>query len=106
MIDKPATKTARRFARTPAVVNPLGTATVLSNDSRAEEPAPAVHSKISKVLTLLGRDEGATLAEIAHATSWQAHTVRAALTGLRKKGHAIERTKRDDASCYRARAQA
>ncbi|HKX80142.1 MAG TPA: DUF3489 domain-containing protein [Novosphingobium sp.] len=35
------------------------------------------------------------------ATGWLPHTTRAALTGLRKKGHVIEKSKRDDVTCYR-----
>jgi DNA-binding MarR family transcriptional regulator len=42
---------------------------------------------------LLQREEGATLGELIDATGWLPHTTRAALTGLRKKGHAIEKTK-------------
>ena len=57
-------------------------------------------TKSAAVLTLLQRDQGATLAEIVAATDWQPHTTRAMLTGLRKKGHAIERRKRDDVTCY------
>jgi len=62
---------------------------------------PERQSKIDGVTGLLRREEGATLAEIVELTGWQPHTARAALTGLRKKGHAIERTQRDEASCYR-----
>ena len=58
-------------------------------------------TKFSRVLTLLRRDVGATLAELVEATGWKTHTTRAALTSLRKKGHAIERRKRDDLTCYR-----
>ena len=57
-------------------------------------------TKSSAVLTLLHRDKGATLIELVEATGWQPHTARAMLTGLRKKGHAIERRKRDDVTCY------
>jgi len=39
--------------------------------------------------------------ELVTATGWLPHTTRAALTGLRKKGHVVEKTKRDDATCYR-----
>jgi len=63
-------------------------------------PAPRT-SKIAGVLELLGRDEGATLAELITATGWLPHTTRAALTGLRKKGHVLARSKRDAATCYR-----
>ncbi len=58
-------------------------------------------TKIGKVIALLGRKEGATLGEMVEATGWLPHTTRAALTGLKKKGHTIERDKRGDASCYR-----
>jgi len=57
-------------------------------------------SKIANVLSLLRRPEGATLAELTEATGWLSHTTRAALTGLRKKGHVIEKTKRGDTTCY------
>lgn len=58
-------------------------------------------SKAAAVLALLQRDSGATLPELITATGWLPHTTRAALTGLRKKGHAIERTKREGVTCYR-----
>ncbi len=64
-------------------------------------PAPARVSKSAAVIELLSREVGATGPELIAATSWLPHTVRAALTGLRKKGHVIERTKRDEATCYR-----
>ena len=57
-------------------------------------------SKISVVADLLRRDGGATLTDLVAATGWQPHTTRAALTGLRKKGHAIERGTRDGATAY------
>lgn len=58
-------------------------------------------TKSALVLELLGREGGATLAELVAATGWLPHTTRAALTGLRKKGHALEKTKRDGVTCYR-----
>ncbi len=64
-------------------------------------PAPARVSKSSAVIDLLSREVGATGPELIAATSWLPHTVRAALTGLRKKGHVIERSRRDEATCYR-----
>lgn len=66
----------------------------------AVDPAPVRVTKAAAVLALLARPEGATLAELIEATGWLPHTTRAALTGLRKKGHAIERCKRDGATCY------
>lgn len=50
--------------------------------------------KITKTMLLrqlLEQDGGATLAGICAATGWQAHSARAALTGLRKGGTTVER---------------
>lgn len=58
-------------------------------------------SKSEAVLALLGRVEGASPAELIDATGWLPHSMRAALTGLRKKGHAIERGVRADLKVYR-----
>ncbi|KQS03598.1 hypothetical protein ASG11_04480 [Sphingomonas sp. Leaf357] len=68
--------------------------------SPAAPDAPRV-TKASAVLALLGREEGATLADLIAATGWLPHTTRAALTGLRKKGHVLEKSKRGDQTCYR-----
>lgn len=70
-------------------------------------PAPvSATSKIAMVTAMLGRESGATLAELVEATGWLPHTTRAALTGLRKKGHAIVKAKRDDVTCYTLEAVA
>ena len=63
--------------------------------------APKREIKIEKVITLLKRKQGATLDEMVKATGWLPHTTRAAMTGLKKKGHMIERDKRGEVSCYR-----
>lgn len=64
-------------------------------------PAPAKSPpKFAVVITLLKREEGATLAERVEATGWQPHITRAMPTGLRKKRHAIERRKRNEVTCY------
>jgi hypothetical protein len=46
------------------------------------------------VARLLVREKGATLDEIEKATGWQAHSCRAFLTGLRKKGSDLVREDR------------
>jgi hypothetical protein len=66
----------------------------------ASTEAPRTGSKSAAVIALLQRDEGATLIEMVEATGWLPHTTRAALTGLRKKGHAIARGKRGNVTCY------
>jgi hypothetical protein len=42
-------------------------------------------SKASQILELIGRTKGSTLAEIMHATSWQAHSVRGFISTAGKK---------------------
>lgn len=81
----------RRMAREP---EPAMTAAAVTAAARSP-------NKIEQVLALLRRDEGATLAEMIEATGWLPHTTRAALTGLRKKGHDLAKTKRGDVTCYR-----
>jgi len=67
----------------------------------ASASAPQRTTKSASVLALLGREQGATLAEMIAATGWLPHTTRAALTGLRKKGHPITRERRAGETCYR-----
>lgn len=61
-------------------------------------------SKIEMVRDLLSRERGATLADLSEATGWQPHTVRAALSGLRKKGHLIDKQQQSGAVNYRITA--
>lgn len=63
----------------------------------AQEPKPAT-PKSEIVKQLLSRKNGATAAEISTATAWQPHSVRAYLSGLRKKGSVLAREERRDGS--------
>ena len=65
--------------------------------------APRTGSKLARVIELLRRDHGATIDELIAATGWLAHTTRAALTGLRKRGFkvAIDRSDNARGSFYR-----
>ena len=59
-------------------------------------------TKRDQLAALLVRDEGATLDQMIAATGWLPHTTRAALTGLRKAGYAIDSDKNDGVRTYRA----
>ena len=63
----------------------------LTTASLATVKPPREHSKAHRLLGLLGTGTGASLDDMIEATGWQGHTVRAAMTGLRKRGYAIQR---------------
>ena len=67
---------------------------------------PAKPTKTATILKLLRRPQGATIAELQRAVGWKDHSIRAALTGLRKKGYDIQRDKSDAGiSRYRVRGE-
>jgi hypothetical protein len=73
-----------------------------ADPSPPPSPAPQANmSKTDQVLLLLRRPQGASLEELVIATGWLPHSARAALTGLRKKGHAVTLDKSGDQSVYR-----
>jgi DNA-binding MarR family transcriptional regulator len=57
---------------------------------------------LAQVIELLRRRDGATIGDLTAATGWLAHTTRAALTGLRKRGYAvtINRSNKERGSIY------
>ena len=71
----------------------------MSEELASIEAAPKIAPpKSETVKKLLSRKAGATADELGEATSWQAHSVRAYLSGLRKKGSTIVREQRRDGS--------
>ena len=46
-------------------------------------------TKQAHLLALLSRPDGAAMPEMTNVTGWQSHSVRAAITGLRKRGIAV-----------------
>ena len=90
------TKTQSEPKRSSRKIKPNSTAEATSS-------APAkTQSKTDSLAALLTRDEGATLEQMIAATGWLPHTTRAAMTGLRKKGYAIDSDKVDGVRTYRA----
>lgn len=99
------TKPTHRFARQPkSQENSIGA----TDDALAALPV-AVSStkpptKAAIILDLLRRNEGATLDQLVSATGWLRHTTRAALTGIKRKGHLLSSEKVDGVRTYRVAA--
>ena len=57
----------------------------------SKTPSPTrKETKSAAIQRLLNRKSGATLASLEKATGWQPHSVRAALSTLRKAGYTID----------------
>ena len=86
-------KTTQRSVESKAA--PVAAAKAPVND---EEPTVGRVTKRERVLTLLSRPEGASIAEMMQATDWQQHSVRGFLAGAVKKklGFSLASTKGDD----------
>ncbi|WP_339716863.1 DUF3489 domain-containing protein [uncultured Sneathiella sp.] len=83
---------------TKAEVSPLSKASAkeaaqqkLTADSRKR--MKALPKKPDIILKLIKRSKGARMQDLQKATGWHAHSIRAALTGLRKQGIPIDRQK-------------
>lgn len=72
--------------------------TATTSTSPALAPATRAESKKARLIGMLHQPDGSTIAAISAALGWQAHTTRAAITGLRKAGHAVETAKLVDGS--------
>ena len=98
---------AEADASVPQDISPEASASTadVAEQTATAEPAK-VGAKRALVIGLLRRGEGATIDDLVAATDWLPHTTRAALSGLRKGGLAIERSKaqRGTASVYRIAA--
>ena len=67
---------------------------------RSAKPAM---TKTARLLALLGSRNGAQAAKLCETLGWQPHTLRAAVSGLRKQGHVIvaARPKEGGSTVYR-----
>ncbi len=102
---QPARKTARKSAKPTKPQRPVAKAassrapkmrspTTSSRAPKMRSPTTSARrSKKAAIISLLQRPDGAALGDLTAATGWQVHSVRAALTGLRKEGKELAREK-------------
>lgn len=64
----------------------------------------AIVTKKAKLEALLARARGATLEQLQKELGWQSHTVRAAISSLRKAGHTIDLEETNGRKAYRLAA--
>ena len=75
---------------------------VKKKDELKKTDEPRLATKQDRVLSLLRRPEGATVAAIVKATGWQQHSVRGFLAGVvrKKLNLALQSAKSDDERTY------
>jgi hypothetical protein len=105
-VDEQEAKQAPHSDRKTAPPSPSHSKSDGSKSSASTSPLPNVASpragsKQAMVTEMLGANRGATLDALIKATGWLPHTTRAVLTGLRKRGFSIERSREaGEASIY------
>jgi hypothetical protein len=99
---KKTAKGAKQGAKAKAAPKKTATAGAKGSNKAAKSTAakkataPHAESKGAKILEMIARAKGATLAEIMKATEWQAHSVRGFIsTAGKKHGVKIESAKND-----------
>ena len=86
----------------PAPSKPVAERADLATSRMRGAEQPPASTKRAQLISLLERPEGASVGEIGQRLGWLPHTVRAAITGLRKAGREVTRSKdADDQSVYR-----
>ena len=101
--EPPASKPGMAKASPKAIGSPKGQS--VEQGPAANSP-PRAGSKQATIVDMLAGPKGATLDALVEATDWLPHTMRAALTGLRKRGFEIDRSRDDKrGSVYRIVSQ-
>ncbi|MCW5701968.1 MAG: DUF3489 domain-containing protein [Bradyrhizobium sp.] len=81
-MPEPIEDAAQADGAPPAAIEPTEAAPA---DSTPPAKPPRTDSKQAKLIAMLKRPEGASIAEVVAALQWQPHTVRGAIAGALKK---------------------
>lgn len=80
-----AKKGAKKSAKAAAPKKAAKASKKAAAKSERKATAPRAESKTAKILEMIGRAKGATLAELMKAADWQAHSVRGFISTASKK---------------------
>jgi hypothetical protein len=69
--------------------------------SEPASPSPARVSRTDQLIALLRMPDGASIEDLCERFGWLPHSARAALTGLRKRGLDVQRSKAGTVTVYR-----
>jgi hypothetical protein len=90
----------RHAASIPAAPKTMPTAPTNLTEPTAATPKPPRQTKAALLRTRLAEPGGVSLAALIQATGWQAHTLRAAMSGLRKEGLTLTRRREGEDTIY------
>ncbi|TNE42023.1 MAG: DUF3489 domain-containing protein [Alphaproteobacteria bacterium] len=85
-----------KATKQPACKKPIREAVKRKPASKDRKRIKVPVRKQDIILKLLKRSKGVRMQDLQKATGWKAHSIRAALTGLRRKGVPVERQKGKD----------
>ncbi len=102
---EPAEAASQMLGKAPVAADQRPTATQQGAAGRGDRQPPR-RTKSALLREMVRAPDGASLTDLIAATGWQAHTIRAALTGLRRKGLVLERRRVGDATIYRSVGEA
>lgn len=88
-------------AEEPPMTNKCTATSAPAASVKSQPVVPRAPTKIDRLVAILKSPDGASIEELSDSLGWLAHTVRAALTGLRKKGHVIVRGQQGSVTVYR-----
>ena len=87
----PSDRSALEATRASAAVKTQKASVAVQPEQHSIGAAPRAGSKQALIVDMLSKERGVTIDALIKATGWLPHTTRAALTGLRKRGFAVER---------------
>ena len=98
----PSDHSALKAARASAAAKTQNASVAAQSEQHSIGAAPRAGSKQALIVEMLSKEGGVTIDALIKATGWLPHTTRAALTGLCKRGFAVERIPHEpEASLYR-----